>query len=77
MVKAPSVFAHRPNIVNQLTVMSWLGWRPENGAQKRQVASLFGVGLRPGVVGGRDVVSSSRHFGCREPSGIARKVGTT
>lgn len=36
---------------------------PWSEAGKDGTAGLFGVGLGPGVVGGRHVVCSSRHFG--------------
>lgn len=44
---------------------SWFG---SAGKPESRKTSLFGVGLGPGVVGGRNVVCSTRHIEYREPS---------
>lgn len=41
--------------------MSWCV-EPHGLSPERRTAGLFGVGLGPGVVGGRHVVCSTRHF---------------
>lgn len=42
--------------------MSWCVVETHGLMPDRRTAGLFGVGLGPGVVGGRHVVCSARHF---------------
>lgn len=64
MWKAPSAFVWQPLDARRHVVVEgpWF----EAGRKTRRIASLFRVGLGPGVVGGRHVVCSARHFEYRE-----------